>query len=306
MALPTKDAPIKDWNFDLKITNQPDRGNQLTVIYADGGGWKTTLASYAANPIILPVYLETGAKVSACPRFPNVGADQNPVHHVFAAIKWLTDEKHTRKTLVIDNLSNYRAAVQSDVIQDLGKTATGAAQPEYSISKFSYPYYGRLLADISRLQRKRDMDVIIIAHTEKYTTWVDGKGLDRVSASAISGEKTNAVKLIEGQADNFYLIRNEPITRSTEEGGITKKTVQKVIGQGKTILYTAPQQEFFAKNRLFFHMQKSYELKPNDDGMALKFAKTEQSFIDFWRDFYDNPEYLPEPTRLKPKQEKTE
>ena len=299
MALPAKDAKITDWGFDLKITNQIERKPQLTVIYSAGGGGKTTVSSYAKKPIILPVYLETGADVVACPKFPPCGADQNPVHHVFAAIRWLMEAKHTRETLVIDHASALRAAVQADVLQDLGKTEKGNAPPAYTVAGQSYPYYGALLAYIYRLQRKRGMDVILLAHSEKYTDWVDDKGIDQISLSAISGEKTNVRLLFEGQADNVYCIKNNPVVAGREEKGVTVKKTNIIVGQGKTVIYTRPKQQYFAKNRLAFHMANEYEILPCEDEMALKYAKTEQSIINFWRDFYNNPEYLPEPTKLK-------
>ena len=117
MALPKNlySADYGKFDFGNKIKSSPERGAQFSVLYADGKGWKSTIASYAKNPIILPVWLETGHRVVDCPKFPEIGEYEGlcPIAHVFAAINWLMKEQHSRKTLIIDNLTSYREAVVS-------------------------------------------------------------------------------------------------------------------------------------------------------------------------------------------------
>ena len=285
MALPKNlhSTDFKPFDFGKRIKSAPERGAQFSVIYARGGAGKSVIASYAESPVILSVGLETGARGMNCPKFPEISEYDglSSIDHVFSAINYLIKEKHSRKTLIIDNLGTFREEVTKDVIKDFPtETKAFALAPKY------YQYYEYLLSAIAALQTKRNMDVILLAHDVLYTVNdPSGSWYDRVGINAISGKNTDARALIEARVNNCFYIRDEPITRDDNRGVIKQEGKKMVAGAGKRVIYTRPKENFFAKCRL--NMAEKYVIEKSDSIHDLLVKKTNQSIIDFWEAFYN-------------------
>jgi len=299
MALPKNlhSTDFKPFDFTKKIKSAPERGAQFSVIYAQGGGWKSTISSYAKNPIILPVWLETGHRVADCPKFPEIGEYEglSPINHVFSAINWLLKEDHSRKTLIIDNLGSFREAVVNDVQTDNPNEKTA-----FKLAVLYYGYYPYLLEAIATLMNKRGMDVILLAHSGSVTVnQADGTWYDTTSINAPQGKNTNARELIEARANNVFYIKNQPVTMDDKRGlGLDSKK-KYITSSGKKVIYTRPREDFFAKCRL--DMQDSYQIDKSDNIHELLTLKNNESIIDCWRDFYADPDYLPEVRKQQPR-----
>jgi hypothetical protein len=65
-----------------------------------------------------------------------------------------------------------------------------------------------------------------------------------------------------------------------------------ITSTGKKVIYTRPREDFFAKCRL--DMQDSYSIDKSDSIHELLTLKNNESIIEFWRDFYQEPDYTPE------------
>ena len=284
------------FKFTEKISAKPERGPQFSVIYAKGGGWISTIASYADSPIILPVWLETGHRAMSVTKFPEIGSYEglSPIDHVFAAISWLMKNDHTRKTLVIDNLGSFRQAVEADVNKESDKD-----QPAFKLAVLYYRYYEFLLEAIATLMTKQGMDVLLMAHDGAYTiNNSDGTWYDRISVNAPQGKNTNARELLEARANNIFYVRDEPIVREDKRGMTPQAGKKYMSGAGRKVLYTRPKDNFFAKTRL--DLADSYELERSENIHNLLHEKDNQSIINFWRDYYGNPEFDPNPRRKTP------
>jgi len=301
MAIPKNlhSTDFAKFDFGNKIKSAPERGAQFSVIYAQGGGWKSTISSYAKNPVILPVWLETGHRVVDCPKFPEIGEYDGlkAIEHVFGAISYLIKEKHSRQTLIIDNLGSFREAVVNDVQTDNPNEKTA-----FKLAAMCYGYYPYLLEAIAALMNKRQMDVILLAHSGAVTVnQADGTWYDTISINAPQGKNTNARELIEARANNVFYVKNQPTTQDDKRGlGLDSKK-KYITSAGKKVIYTRPREDFFAKCRL--DMQDSYPIDKSDSIHELLTLKNNESIIEFWRDFYQDPDYTPEVRQQKQRRE---
>lgn len=283
------------FDFNKKIKTESVRGAQFSVIYAQGGGWKTTISSYANRPIMLPVGHETGHRVAECAKFPSFSDYENgcPIEHVFAAINWLLKEKHSRKTLIIDNLGSYRESVDKDVANTYPNEKNA-----FKIAPLAFQYWRYLLEAISVLMNKREMDVILLAHTGLYKkNNTDGTWVDLISINAPQGTNTNARELIEARANNVFYVRDEPILLDDTRGMMPVAGKKRVVSAGKKKIYTRPKEDFFAKTRL--PLEESYILERSDNLHDLLSLKNNESILTFWRDFYEDENYMPEIIKTK-------
>ena len=302
MALPKNlhSADYGKFDFGNKIKSAPERGAQFSVIYADGKGWKSTIASYAKNPIILPVWLETGHRVVDCPKFPEIGEYEGlcPIAHVFAAINWLMKEQHSRKTLIIDNLGSFREAVENDVRKE-----NPTEEKAFSLAPLYYAYYPHFFRAISKLMEKKGMDVILLAHNGATTVnLANGKWYDEISINGQQGKNTNVVELIKARVNNIFYVKNNPILLDDKRGLALDAKKQYVSAQGnKKTLYTRSKENFFAGTRLA--LEDSYTIEQSDSIHELLTLKNNESIVEFWRDFYQEPDYTPEVRKQQPRRE---
>jgi hypothetical protein len=256
---------------------------QFTVIYGHGGLGKTTVACYAPNPVIIPIGRETGQEIMidhGVPCFEN-SAEMPPIEFVFGAIAKLLKTEHNRTTAIFDNIGCYREVVDEDVEKDntgVDLSAFGKRQA------LGFPYYTRLLAGFDLLMRKKNMNVILLAHDVLFNINLpDGSYYSRTGIAAPAGENTNVRGLLEARAHNVLYLRSETITRKVT-GPMGDK---KIIGSEsdiKRFIYTKPSGTFFAKSR--GELEQVYEIDNTPSITELLKEKTNPTLIKLFKDLH--------------------
>ena len=112
MALPDKTSINFD---DIKITRDTDPGAQFTVIYGKGDVGKTAAAIYSPEPVLIPVGSERCHRKFPVFKIENTSG-KPPLNHLFDAMQYLIIKEHSRKTVIIDNLSTFRSIAETDVL----------------------------------------------------------------------------------------------------------------------------------------------------------------------------------------------
>lgn len=122
---------------------------------------KSTFASQAPSPIMLPIRGEEGLDALAVPRFPTADTFKD----VLLAIKNLTEQEHQFKTLVIDSASALEPLVWEHVCE------------VYNWESIETPGYGKgyiaaletwrkLTAALDKLRELRGIGVVIVGHAK--------------------------------------------------------------------------------------------------------------------------------------------
>jgi hypothetical protein len=281
MAIPK----LNDLSFDnIELAKPAQKYPQFTVLYGKGGVGKTTLASYSENPVIVPVGRETGHEIHAnwgIPTFANT-QERPPLDFLFACIARLLKTAHSRKTLIIDNLGTYREAVDEDVEEDnKGNDKLDSFGKRQALC---YPYYTRLLAGFDALMKKKEMNIILIAHEVLHNVnKEDGTYYSRTGIHAPAGQNTNVRALLEARAHNVLYLKLEPQTRKAKDSMGQEKLIA-TGGAPKRIIYTKPHSSFFAKCRV--NMEPFYEIESSDNEEDLFKNKINQDIINFWNELY--------------------
>ena len=280
MAIPK----LSDLSFDdIELAKPAQKNPQFTVLYGKGGVGKTTLAAYSENPVIVPVGRETGHEIHAnwgIPTFANT-QERPPLDFLFGCMARLLKTEHSRKTLIVDNLGTYREAVDEDVDADNINEKLDAYGKRQSLA---YPYYTKLLAGFDALMKKKEMNIILLAHEVQFNiNKEDGTYFSRTGIHCPAGENTNVRALLEARAHNVLYMRSEPPTRKAKDAMGQEKLIA-TGGAPKRIIYTKPHGSFFAKCRV--NMEPYYEIESSDTEEDLLKHRNNADMIKFWQDLY--------------------
>lgn len=267
---------------DIEIAVRKPRP-QFTIIYGHGGLGKTTAACYAPNPVIIPIGRETGQERMidyGVPTFENT-KDMSPIEFVFGAMARLLKTEHSRTTAIFDNIGTYREAVDEDVEQDNKGVDLSAFGKKQSLG---YPYYGRLLAGFDMLMRKKNMNIILIAHDVLYNVNLpDGTYYQRTGIAAPAGENTNVRGLLEARAHNVLYMRSETTTRKIKGAMGNEKTISSE-SDIKRMIYTKPMGTFFAKSR--GDLDEVYQIENTENVTDLLKNKTNETLTKLFNDIH--------------------
>ena len=263
----------------------PQPRPQFTVVYGGAKTGKTTTASYSESPVILPVGNESGQEIMikhGIPCFDNTKGFKE-LDFVFACIARLMRTEHSRKTLIIDNLSRFRELVDEDVETDhKGEDITGFGRAQ----ALSFPYYKRLVSGIKMLMQKKQMHVILIAHDVQYNVNLkDGSYFSRTGILAPAGENTNVRSLLESTAHNVLYIRNEATIKKDVKGAMGQKKNIALEAPMRRTIYTQSKGSFFAGT--YNQMEDQYDIESSETLEALYRAKTNESLKEFWQKLYE-------------------
>ncbi|MFA5127321.1 MAG: AAA family ATPase [Patescibacteria group bacterium] len=267
---------------DISIA-KPKPRPQFTVLYGSGKTGKTSAAIYSEEPVILPVGNESGQEIMikyGVPCFE--GTDSiNGLKMVFGGIAKLLRTDHTRKTLIIDNLSRFRELVDDDILidhkgEDL--TAYGKAQA------LAFPYYKRLVAGIKLLMAKKQMNVVLIAHDVSYNVQLkDGTYYSKTGILAPAGENTNVRALLESTAHNvLYMKEVAEVKEVTTPMGAKKKMAKEI--DSKRVIYTRSKSSFFAGS--YNRLEDEYEIENTEELDDLYAKRNNQTLIKFFEELY--------------------
>ncbi|MDD4893547.1 MAG: AAA family ATPase [Candidatus Rickettsiella isopodorum] len=262
----------------------PKARPQFTVLYGPGKIGKTSAACYSESPVILPIGNESGQEIMikyGVPCLENT-SDMPEINFIFGALAMLMKKDHTRKTVIIDNLSRFREVVDNDVAKDnvgVDLSTFGKAQ------SLSFPYYKRLIMAIKMLMAKRNMHVILIAHDVNYNVQLEnGSYYTKTGILAPAGENTNVRSLIETTAHNVVYLKEEAkvLRTSTPMGQKKQIGLQDEI---KRVIHTRSNSAFFAGT--YNKLEEKYEIDNTENYEDLYKNKTNETLIKFFKDLYE-------------------
>jgi hypothetical protein len=202
------------------------------VVYGERGVGKTSFGLTAPKPILIPVEDGPGElRVKAFPR-PDTWAE------IIQCVHTLTNDIHPHQSVVLDTLDRAEPMNWRMVCE-------GASKKSIKDFKYGDGYsaamenWNELLFLLEQLQKKRGMNVILIAHAQlKKFTNPAGPDFDMWSLKL--NEKASGV--IQDWAEDVLFAGFELFTDMVDERA-------KGITTGKRILYTTKQAAFSAKNR---------------------------------------------------------
>lgn len=226
-----------------QVTQGRPRPRIRDLVYGEPGVGKSTLAASAPAPIFLPA--EDGAvhlDVARLPQ-PRVWTD------VRVAVRALTEEPHEYQTLVVDTLDEVERFVADETV----KTYRDEKGRSYdAIAKIPYGKgweaaidlcWRPLLADLERLQQKRGMGILFIAHAVLGRGGnAEGADYDLWRPRLQDAAKVSTTGLITGWCDNVLFATWERFTAGEERAKLTST--------GRRLLRTQADGPWVAKNRL--------------------------------------------------------
>jgi hypothetical protein len=217
----------------------------LILIHGVAGIGKTTFATNAPRPIIIPV--EDGLGGIQCESFPKPSKYQDVVD---AMVSLLSGE-HNYKTLILDSTSALEPLIWKDVVAEENKDKAKKKKDGYESIEdigyakgyiFSLPYWERLVSLAQQLRDERKMCVIFIAHTlVKRFDNPEGDPYDRYQIAL----HEKAADLIKRQFD-VVGFANYEVSIVKKDSADTKG---KAIGTGERTLYLQESPAKIAKAR---------------------------------------------------------
>jgi AAA domain-containing protein len=236
------------------LTDISSAGSNLPNRYGlhgvEGFG-KTSLASHTPKPIFIQSRGETGletlieaGQIRETPHFPACDMWEE----VRAQIRFLIDEEHQFKTLVIDTINGIERLMHEficarDFGGDWGDRGFGGYQRGYEVSLAEWRLF---LNELDELRAKRTMTIFLLAHT-KVKTFKNPEGPDFDRYAPDMHEKTWG--LTHKWLDAVFF-GNFDVVVQTARGGDDATKKGKGSGGSIRVLYTQRTAAFDAKNRL--------------------------------------------------------
>jgi hypothetical protein len=226
------------------------------VVHGTDGVGKSTFAADAPSPIFLGAEDGTGHLDVA--RFPAPQSWQD----VLDAVRTLTNEEHSFKTLAVDSLDWVEPHIWQHICDQTGadniEAVGGGFQKGY---KAALDVWRLFLSALERLQATKGMHVILIAHTSiKMFKNPEGDDYERYVLKLDSG----AAGLCREWAKGVYFANYE--TFAVKE----KSKRVKGVSTGARLLYTSRTAAYDAKDR--YALPESLSLSWSDFDAAAKAA----------------------------------
>lgn len=258
------------------------RTPQLSVIYGAAGTCKTTVAAYAKTPYFLQLGYETGVQAAIGAFMAKIGSD-NAYNDLLGALSAFanTSERGKIETLVIDN-----ATELAGIVDNMTKAMHGGNLDPMNFTRQRWPLWSVVLDAICKVVES-GLDVILIGHPRKITTWGTNGGIDSFTLEAPTGEtkNTDILTTILQRANNVFYIEQKHRTK-TVKGALDKGDGKNVsVGHSGLYINTVQTGGYYAKNRLW--MQDDYKIEQSDNEYDLYVNKSNESINDFWNDFYN-------------------
>jgi len=234
MALkPTQTPPGGGSRMSLANITRGKQDRPLRIIlYGVEGVGKSTFAAQAPSPIFLCA--EDGTSHLDVARFPS----PRTWNEVLEAVKVLTHDEHTFKTLVIDTLDWLEPICWQFICQQSGKV---------SVEDFSYgkgymlamEQWRILLGRLENLTRTRRMNIIMVAHAS----------IRRVDDPQTGPFDRYRMKLHEKSADLLREWVDAILFTRHEVKTIERNGKQRGVSSGVRLLHTTWTAAYDAKNR---------------------------------------------------------
>ena len=209
---------------------EPDR----VFLYGVEGVGKSTWAASAPDAIFIST--EQGTAELDVERFP----EPTTFNEVLEAIRTLADSDHSYKTLAIDTMDWVGFLIIDEVLR------RNSWSPE-DFDKYGRGYkvwiddWRKLLVELESLQRKKGMEVILLAHAN-ITNFKNPAGEDYMRYTPkIGGEA--AASILKEWSKSVLFSAYEELTTDPNKGRV------KGISTGQRIIYTERTAAYDAKNR---------------------------------------------------------
>ncbi|WP_029604416.1 ATP-binding protein [Kozakia baliensis] len=207
------------------------------ICYGLAGIGKTTLAASAPKAILIDI--EGGAEGTGMARFPQATSFDTVIEQIAALIK----EDHEYKTLVIDSIDHLEKLIWIKTasrlkVSNIHEMPYGRGFSE-AISEWQY-----LIKGLETLRARREMAVIILAHSE--VKRYDDPSSDPYDRHQIALHKA-ASALIQEWAD-AVLFYGWKVTTKVSDGGFGRRIVRGK-GNGARLIHTEERPAALAKNR---------------------------------------------------------
>lgn len=234
----------------------------LTLLYGVHGVGKSTWASEAPNAVFIQT--EEGINNLDVTKFPKC----NTVADVMDQLAALYNEEHNFETLVLDSIDWFEKIVHRKVREIHGETIFADYGKGY---KFSIPFFQQLLAGLTALRDKKNMQIILLGHAKAFQfNAPDTPNYDRYAPDL----HESVCSEVEECCDNV-LFANYRVFVVKEDVGFGKSE-GKASGKGDRVVYTQERPPFRAKNRFWLpqELPMSYAafLKGMRDGLASRKA----------------------------------
>lgn len=221
----------------MKIIRGPVMRPPRVIIHGGAGVGKTTFATGAPNPIMIPV--EDGASQVGVDRFDLVRKSAE----VFGHLDDLASQDHDYQTVIIDSLDWLERLLHEEHAKTSGVT---------NVSEIPYgrgftamvPHFEKLRRALDRLRDERGMACVLIAHTEvKHQEPPDSDPYD----SSLLKLHRSASAIMTEWADVVGFASLETRTKETDAG--FGRTTTRGVTTGKRILRMHPSPAYTAKTR---------------------------------------------------------
>lgn len=206
-----------------------------TTLYGDAGLGKTTFGANAPAPYFLD--LEKGSRRFSVARYFPTSWDD-----ILDRVERLTVAKHEYRTLVLDTADGIEQVIHEVICRRSGVSSIGEVGGGWGKGQeAAVPEWRRLLYALERLQDRREMSVLILAHTAiKAFHDPMGTSYDRY----IPRIDAKAAGLIEAWCDDVLFARLDTVVKEDKRTKRVKGTSSEV-----RVVYTRPNAAWYAKCR---------------------------------------------------------
>lgn len=225
-----------------------------TLIYGLDGIGKTTWAADAPVPIFIPT--EEGATRVAVAKFPLCRSWKD----VLNALRTLYSENHDYKTVVLDSADWAQAlAIEHIVTRD------------YQGDMAAFDAYGRgykvvmtewrnFLGALDSVRRKKDMEVILIAHAVVRTFKnPSGDDFDKYESNLHTGQSTSIWARTKEWCDILLFANYQLVVKKADPRAQKGKAVM-LAGDGARVCHAAPSASWDAKVRAGWSLPAQFPL----------------------------------------------
>lgn len=210
--------------------HQPPR----MVLYGVHGIGKSTFAAAAPSPIF--ICTEEGANEIDVPKFPVVTSRGE----VMDILRALYKEKHPYKTICLDSADWLEDFIFAELLKEF-------TDKELAYGRESLYAEGKLndvLGAFNMLRAKRDMGIIVIAHSEiKRFDSPMTEPFDRYQPKL----SPRVSALLQEWADAVFFASYDVAVKKEDVG--FNRAVRRGVGSGERIIYTEERPAYYAKNR---------------------------------------------------------
>jgi len=241
----------------------------LGIIYGSGGVGKTGLASYAEDPLYLP--LEAGTNWINAKKF-----DKRPknIDEFFEMMRFVIANPTSCKTAIIDSMGFFETLSYADILIKNPTTGGDNPKPINDISGYGFGhgyamamgYWQKLLKGVDALQSK-GINVILITHSHLISVQTASGDSYKMHGMALQKfGQSDVPELLRRRSDWCLFMQSTAKTAKIKNQYGGSKTVAMAGSRPQVIVHTRATSSFFAKVRAEDEtkVQDYYEINPND------------------------------------------